>query len=57
LCGIYLSHHAAQRFLRSPDADVRARTAFDALIARAVPVSRAKRPRSTRKERKRKERR
>lgn len=46
LCGIYLSHHAAQRFLRSPDADRRAQTAFEALIARAAPVSRRKRPKS-----------
>jgi AcrR family transcriptional regulator len=37
LCGIYLSHHAAQRFLKSPDADRRAQTAFDALLARAAP--------------------
>ena len=35
LCGIYLSHHAAHRFLRAADADRRARTAFDALIERA----------------------
>jgi len=37
LCGIYLSHHAAHRFLRSADADQRAQTAFDALLARALP--------------------
>lgn len=37
LCGIYLSHHTSERFLRSPDADRRAQTAFDALIARALP--------------------
>jgi len=55
LCGIYLSHHAAQRFLRSPDADRRAQTAFEALIARAVPVSRKRRPQSTRKKPNRKE--
>src|SRR6266436_1456969 len=30
LCGIYLSHHAAHRFLRSKDADRRAQTAFEA---------------------------
>lgn len=35
LCGIYLSHHAAHRFLRHADADVRARTAFQALVERA----------------------
>jgi len=44
LCGIYLSHHAAQRFLRSPDADRRARTAFEALLERAAPVPQKKRP-------------
>ncbi len=42
LCGIYLSHHAAQRFLRSPDADRRAQTAFAALLERAAPVKRKK---------------
>jgi AcrR family transcriptional regulator len=44
LFGIYLSHHAAQRFLKSPDADRRARTAFDALLERAAPVLHKKRP-------------
>ncbi len=39
LCGIYLSHHAAHRFLRSADADIRAQRAFTALIARARPKS------------------
>jgi hypothetical protein len=38
LCGIYLSHHAAQRFLKSPDADRRAKTAFESLLARSLPV-------------------
>ncbi len=38
LCGIYLSHHAAQRFLRQPDADARAWTAFRALLDRARRV-------------------
>ena len=37
LCGIYLGHHAAHRFLRSADADQRAETAFEALIERALP--------------------
>ena len=37
LCGIYLSHHAAHRFLRSTDADIRAKRAFAGLIARARP--------------------
>ena len=36
LCGIYLSHHAAHRFLRAEDADRRAQTAFDALLQRAL---------------------
>jgi len=40
LCGIYLSHHAAHRFLRAADADVRAETAFGALLDRARPKSR-----------------
>ncbi len=42
LCGIYLSHHTAQRFLKSPDADRRAQIAFAALLARAAPVKRKK---------------
>jgi AcrR family transcriptional regulator len=40
LCGIYLGHHAAHRFLRSADADVRAQTAFEALVGRALPSRR-----------------
>jgi AcrR family transcriptional regulator len=36
LCGIYLSHHAAHRFLRAADADSRAQTAFQALLDRAL---------------------
>lgn len=38
LCGIYLSHHVAHRFLRYADADVRARTAFQTLVERARPA-------------------
>ncbi len=34
LCGIYLSHHAASRFLRSPEANRRAKIAFGALVER-----------------------
>jgi hypothetical protein len=34
LFGIYLSHHVASRFLKSPVADHRAQTAFAALLAR-----------------------
>jgi AcrR family transcriptional regulator len=40
LCGIYLGHHAAHRFLRSADADARAQTAFEALVDRALPSRR-----------------
>lgn len=40
LSGIYLSHHAAHRFLRSKDADKRAMTAIDALIERASAETR-----------------
>jgi AcrR family transcriptional regulator len=42
LSGIYLGHHAAHRFLRAADADARAKTAFDALLARARPVTRGR---------------
>ena len=49
LCGIYLSHHTSQRFLKSPDADRRAQTAFDALLERAAPVSRKKRLKLTKR--------
>jgi AcrR family transcriptional regulator len=38
LCGIYLSHHASHRFLRAADADIRAQTAFQALLDRAMPI-------------------
>jgi AcrR family transcriptional regulator len=38
LCGIYLGHHAAYRFLHSADADGRAQTALQALLARTAPV-------------------
>jgi len=38
LCGIYLGHHAAYRFLHSGDADRRAQTAFKALLERAASV-------------------
>jgi AcrR family transcriptional regulator len=34
LCGIYLAHHVASRFVRSKGADVRGRMALDALIRR-----------------------
>jgi hypothetical protein len=35
LCGIYLSHHAASRFLHDPLAEQRAHRAVDELIERA----------------------
>jgi AcrR family transcriptional regulator len=38
LCGIYLGHHAAHRFLRAVDANRRASTAFEALLDRARPL-------------------
>jgi AcrR family transcriptional regulator len=41
LCGIYLGHHAAHRFLRAADADSRALTAFQALLDRAMPSSKS----------------
>jgi AcrR family transcriptional regulator len=39
LCGIYLSHHAAHRFLRAADAQTRADIAFQALLDRALPLN------------------
>jgi AcrR family transcriptional regulator len=44
LSGIYLSHHAAQRFLRSPDADRRAQSAFNSLIERSLPAPKVRKP-------------
>lgn len=37
--GIYLAHHTAQRFMRDPKADLRAHTAFAALLDRFLPES------------------
>jgi AcrR family transcriptional regulator len=58
LCGIYLGHHAAHRFLRAADADARAKTAFQALVDRAMPSGSkrgvAKRSRSGRSQNKHK---
>jgi AcrR family transcriptional regulator len=48
LSGIYLSHHAAQRFLKSPDADRRAARAFESLLARSLPVKKARKAKSLR---------
>ncbi|MES2788493.1 MAG: TetR/AcrR family transcriptional regulator [Planctomycetota bacterium] len=39
LCGIYLAHHVAHRFRRDADSDMRAATAFRALLDRALPVT------------------
>jgi AcrR family transcriptional regulator len=50
LCGIYLGHHAAHRFLRSGDADSRAQTAFQALVERALPPGRARKKKTGRDE-------
>ena len=44
LCGIYLAHHAAHRFLRAADADQRAKVAFRALLDRAAPENRRSSP-------------
>jgi AcrR family transcriptional regulator len=38
LCGIYLGHHAAYRFLQSANADRRAQTAFQSLLGRAALI-------------------
>jgi AcrR family transcriptional regulator len=35
--GIYLSHHVSQRLMRDPEADARALTAFDELVASSLP--------------------
>ena len=40
VCGIYLSHHTAARFLQDPYADARAHIALEALFAKAMPVVR-----------------
>jgi AcrR family transcriptional regulator len=46
LFGIYLSHHASSRFLKDPDSDTRAQTAFAALLTRAAKTTRTANPRS-----------
>ena len=46
LCGIYLSHHVAQRFLKSPAADRRAALAFESLLARSLPVKKGRKTKS-----------
>jgi AcrR family transcriptional regulator len=47
LCGIYLSHHTASRFLHDPLAKERARRAVDALIERAGGPAAARRKTSS----------
>jgi AcrR family transcriptional regulator len=39
LCGIYLSHHVSNRFLREDDATDRAKTAVNTLVQRHLPSS------------------
>lgn len=39
LMGFYLSHHASRRFMRSRDANMRAKKAFQGLIDRSRPSS------------------
>jgi AcrR family transcriptional regulator len=53
LLGIYLSHHVSARFLKSPDADKQAQTAFAALLARAGAETTNKPQRPTRPKAKR----
>jgi AcrR family transcriptional regulator len=45
LCGIYLSHHAAHRFLRAADAGRRANIAFESLVRRSLPATPARKTR------------
>ena len=45
LCGIYLSHHAAHRFLRAADAGRRANIAFESLVRRSLPATTARQAR------------
>ena len=42
MCGIYLAHHVAYRFVRARDADQRAEIAFEALLVRARPEEKAR---------------
>ena len=53
LSGIYLGHHAAHRFLRADDADLRAQVAFQALIDRAMPVGTKSKARKNKNRRRR----
>lgn len=47
MVGIYLAHHVPYRFVRSKDADRRAATAFEALVARAVPAKKTRKSRNS----------
>ena len=38
LFGIYLAHHVSERLVRDPEADARANTAFESLLASASPA-------------------
>ena len=49
LCGIYLSHHASNRFLRDSQADQRALSAFESLLRNAQLNTPGKPPHSTRR--------
>jgi AcrR family transcriptional regulator len=42
LDGIYLSHHVSQRLMRDPEADARALTAFEKLVASSLPGRKAR---------------
>jgi AcrR family transcriptional regulator len=42
LCGIYLNHHVSYRFIHDPHATKRAHAAFDELVNRSLPSSKAK---------------
>jgi len=46
LGGIYLAHHISQRFVRLPESDRRAVTAFEALVERSLSITK---PRKTKR--------
>ena len=46
MCGIYLAHHVAYRFVKSRDAGQRAEIAFKALLARAQPEEKLRKSKS-----------
>lgn len=51
LGGIYLAHHTSQRFVRSPQSDMRAGAAFDALVERSLPVAKPRKAQDKRRSR------